>query len=174
MTRVELEKILSGFMGSFPRVSAEQVKFYANAIYSKGFDKKIVVDVLMVAAEKYDKLPLLKDLLRELRIENGDEKQALTKVESDEAFHKKLAEERKLETQIRERFTKLVTAEKLKEYYAFWMKEVYGKDFADNIKALGFDHSIFQRPALFDLEAAKGDCKKAIEIGRSKNVNSRK
>lgn len=84
------------------------------------------------------------------------------------------AEDKKLES-IRDEFIKLLGEDKLEPYVKWWYKSVY--DISKNeINALGFNHMIFERPALFDWKDAgtTNNFERIAQIGKKKIQEIRK
>ncbi len=87
---------------------------------------------------------------------------------SDEQHNLKFETEQKRLDKIKKQFADVIGMEHLSKYVKTWFIGIWGRDGYDLIQNTGFNFSLWEKPALFDLADAQLNSKRAIEIGKRK------
>jgi hypothetical protein len=90
------------------------------------------------------------------------------KQDSDEIHNQKFGAEEKRLKKIKEQFNETIGSEHLKKFVKSWYINVYGRQNYDTIKQSGFDFTLFEKCALFDLADGQLNSQRAYDIGKRK------
>lgn len=147
---------------------SEQIDFYSNILDEKGFKIEAISTACKRAAGIYNKFPSLNEILSLIKEGIPLEKEARI-----DHFLKKESEELKKESDVFERLKEKYILEKgieaVMNYAKKWFRCVYGEETFESLSEYGLTFSMWLKPAIFDLEEAKGDYTAAVNIGREKN-----
>jgi hypothetical protein len=141
----------------------QRIEIYAKSFIEKGIDPDVCYKRCKEASSWFTEFPSQKELLGFIRNYHDDE---VVKEKTKE--EKQLESESKSYEKIKKMFLSKYDQAKLNSIVTKWVNGVYGG--TENLINAGFEISLFEKPALFDLAQATGDLDRAIEIGINKKL----
>jgi hypothetical protein len=143
------------------KLSKEVLDGYAEKLYKYNlYDIRDIMDALSNDAGKY--FPSLSEIIPQLQARKKFKEQ------TDFSYKNDLVKEDKRFKQLLDELTQRVGIDGVDRYYEFWAKHVYGDHFLQAVTQQGMNAKIFLKCALFDLNEATGDPKRAVTVGRNK------
>jgi len=156
----EIINSIRGLSDFFGRIDEKRIKAYASKIPDCSLDAlNLACSHAINEMRTFPSIAELKGLIS---------LHTRRKQNSDELHNQKFEAEQKRLEKIKEQFNEKIGAQYLTKFVKSWYINVYGRHNYDTIKQSGFDFTLFEKCALFDLADGQLNSKRAFEIGKRK------